>query len=80
MTAILDLPSLSGVYGAIGAALAGIFAILAAWVAGKRSGRQKADLDAMKAETKARAKGDAAVAESKATGKPWQDRLKDHKR
>lgn len=64
----------------IGGALLAILGVLTFGVVKKREGRAEADADRLKAETKARSKGDKAVTDSKATGKTWQDRLKDHKR
>lgn len=45
-----------------------------------RDVRRKVENKRIVAETKARKRGDDAVAKSKATGKTWQERLRDHKR
>ncbi len=80
MTALWAFLSATGLVKWLAGAAALVLGYVGIVFRAKRAQRRADEAERIVAETKARAKGDAAVADSKATGKTWQDRLKDHKR
>lgn len=68
----------------LGAALAGLSVLFAAWVSGRREGRQKARIDALRAETEAHRRmneADLGIGASDAANVAWLRAFADkHKR